>query len=137
VGPLGEQPGRGLVRPAQRLPRAVRDVPAAAARGARPRRGHPRRPQQQHARVMSVTRVIRYVTKPECAEENARLIGAVFADLVALKPEGVQYQSFRLDDGLTFVHVVTLAGQGNPLLASEAFQAFSSTVADRCTEGPG
>jgi hypothetical protein len=23
-----------------------------------------------------------------------------------------------------------------PLLASEAFQAFSSTVADRCTEGP-
>jgi hypothetical protein len=85
---------------------------------------------------MSVTRVIRYVTKPECAEENVRLIGAVFADLDALKPEGLQYKSFQLEDGLTFVHVATTTGQGNPLLASKAFQAFSSTVADRCTEGP-
>jgi hypothetical protein len=85
---------------------------------------------------MTVTRVIRYVTKPECADENAHLIGAVFADLDALKPEGVHYRSFRLQDGLTFVHVVTMTGEGNPLLASEAFQAFSSTVADRCTERP-
>jgi hypothetical protein len=85
---------------------------------------------------MSVTRVIRYVTRPECADENARLIGAVFADLDALKPEGLHYHSVRLEDGLTFVHVVTMTGEGNPLIASEAFQAFSSTVADRCTEGP-
>ena len=85
---------------------------------------------------MSVTRVIRYATKPECADENARLIGAVFADLDALKPAGLQYKSFRLEDGLTFVHVVTMTGQENPLLASDAFHAFSSTVADRCTEGP-
>jgi hypothetical protein len=85
---------------------------------------------------MSVTRVIRYVTHPECADENARLIGAVFADLDALKPEGLQYKSFRLEDGVTFVHVVTMTGEGNPLLASDAFQAFSRSVADRCTEGP-
>jgi hypothetical protein len=85
---------------------------------------------------MSVTRVIRYVTKPECAEENARLIGAVFSEIDASKPSGVQYRAFRLEDGLTFVHVVTLTGEGNPLLAMEAFQAFSNTVAERCTEGP-
>jgi hypothetical protein len=85
---------------------------------------------------MSMTRVIRYVTKPECAVENVSLIRAVFADLDAQKPEGVQYKSFRLEDGLTFVHVVTLTGEGNPLLASQAFQTFSSTVAERCTEGP-
>ena len=85
---------------------------------------------------MSLTRVIRYVTEPECADENARLVDAVFADLDALKPEGLQYKSFRLEDGLTFVHVVTMTGDESPLLASEAFQAFSSTVADRCTEGP-
>lgn len=85
---------------------------------------------------MRVTRVIRYVTRPECADENTRLIGAVFADLDELQPEGLQYRSFRLEDGLTFVHVVTMTGDGNPLLASDAFQAFSSNVADRCTEGP-
>ena len=46
VGPVRGQPGRRLVRPAQGLPRPVRHVPAAAARGARPGRAHPRRPQQ-------------------------------------------------------------------------------------------
>ena len=85
---------------------------------------------------MRVTRVLRYVTKPESADENARLIGLVFADLDSLAPEGLQYKSFRLEDGLTFVHMATMTGEGNPLLASGAFQAFSSTVADRCTEGP-
>jgi hypothetical protein len=85
---------------------------------------------------VSVTRVIRYITRPECADENARLISAVFAGLDALKPEGLEYKSLRLEDGLTFVHVVTMSGEGNPLLGLEAFQAFSSTVADRCTEGP-
>jgi hypothetical protein len=85
---------------------------------------------------MSVTRVIRYVTKPECADDNASLIRAVFADLDASKPDGLHYQCFRLEDGLTFVHVATMTGGGNPLLASQAFQAFSSTVADRCTQAP-
>ena len=32
---------------------------------------------------MTETRVIRYRTKPECADENARLISAVFAELAA------------------------------------------------------
>jgi hypothetical protein len=50
---------------------------------------------------MSVTRVTRYLTKPECADENARLIGAVFADLDTLKPDGMQYKGLRLEDGLT------------------------------------
>ena len=46
VGPRRGQPGRRLVRAAQGLPRPLRHVPAAAARGARPGRAHPRRPQQ-------------------------------------------------------------------------------------------
>jgi len=29
---------------------------------------------------MAVTKVIRYTTKPECADENERLIRAVFAE---------------------------------------------------------
>jgi hypothetical protein len=35
---------------------------------------------------MSVTRVIRYVTEPECTDENARLVGAVLDDLSAMQP---------------------------------------------------
>ena len=40
LGTLPRQPGRRLVRAAQRLPRPVRDVPAPAARGARAGRAH-------------------------------------------------------------------------------------------------
>ena len=53
VGPLGRQPGRRLVRPAQGLPGPLRDVPAAAAGAARPGRAHPRRPQQQGPRAVA------------------------------------------------------------------------------------
>ena len=85
---------------------------------------------------MSITRVIRYVTKPECAEDNASLVRAVFAQLGEQTPGGVEYKAFQLADGLTFVHVVTVTGEDNPLLVMEAFQAFSKAIADRCTEGP-
>src|ERR1019366_682137 len=113
MGTITGQPGRRLVRPAQWLPRPVRDVPPPAAGSARPRRGQPRPAQQPDAgglrqltaamlaghhlpgraraqqateeqeRPMAVTKVIRYTTKPESADENERLIRDVFAELAA------------------------------------------------------
>jgi hypothetical protein len=85
---------------------------------------------------MSVTKVIRYTTKPERAEENERLIRNVFAELARRSPEGLRYAAFRLDDGVSFVHVATFDGDANPLTASAAFGEFQSGVQDRCTEGP-
>ena len=71
--------------------------------------------------------VIRYRTKPGAADENQRLIEQVFAELAETRPEGLAYASYRLDDGVTFVHVVT--GDGLPDLA--AFQEFQKGLADR------
>ena len=76
--------------------------------------------------------VIRYRTKPEAADENQRLIEKVFAELAAEAPAGLTYSSFRLADGVTFVHVVD--GEGLPDLA--AFQEFQRTFADRVATGP-
>ena len=45
------QPGRRLVRAAQRLPRPLRDVPAPAARAAGSGRAHPRGPEQPDAGI--------------------------------------------------------------------------------------
>jgi hypothetical protein len=59
---------------------------------------------------MSETRVIRYTTTPETADENERLIRDVFAELAVEQPDGVHYQSIRLADGLDFIHIVTLDG---------------------------
>jgi hypothetical protein len=49
--------------------------------------------------------VVRYQTRPDQAEENQRLVEAVFADLEEREPVGFTYQVFRLEDGVSFVHV--------------------------------
>ena len=64
---------------------------------------------------MPTTRVIRYRTKPEHADENERLVRGVFAELAEENPAGLRYATFRLDDGVSFVHVAVTDGDENPL----------------------
>ena len=88
---------------------------------------------------MTVRRVIvRYRTKPERAEENQQLVEAVFAALEQRRPEGLRYATFRLDDGVTFVHTASVETDdgANPLDALDEFKAFAAHVADRCDEPP-
>jgi hypothetical protein len=85
---------------------------------------------------MTTTKVIRYRTKPEQADENERLIRAVFAELAQEDPDGLHYATFRLDDGVSFVHVAVLDGEENPLASSPAFAAFQAGIGERCAEGP-
>jgi len=82
--------------------------------------------------------VVRYRTKPDRGDENQALIEEVFVELDANRPEGLRYASFRLADGVSFVHVAavdTTDGQ-NPLTATPAFQAFTAAIAERCDEPP-
>src|SRR5258707_739854 len=53
------------------------------------------------------THIIRYETKPERSDENQTLVEAVFEQLNTEKPEGLHYATFRMDDGVSFVHVVS------------------------------
>ncbi|HZM57826.1 MAG TPA: hypothetical protein VFC03_22690 [Acidimicrobiales bacterium] len=85
---------------------------------------------------MTVVKVIRYKTKPERADENEHLIRDVFAELAMQNPEGLRYASFRLDDGVSFLHVAVLDGDVNPLPTLAAFGEFQSSINDRCAEGP-
>jgi hypothetical protein len=85
---------------------------------------------------MTATKVIRYQTKPESADENARLIRAVFAELAESRPDGVRYAAFRLDDGVSFIHVVELDGDDNPLNRIAAFGEFQAEIQDRVVEAP-
>jgi acyl dehydratase len=85
---------------------------------------------------MPVSKVIRYTTKPECADENERLIRAVFAELADHDPEGLHYVAFRLADQVSFVHVAVLDGDSNPLASSAAFAEFQRGIAGRCADGP-
>ena len=85
---------------------------------------------------MPTTKVIRYRTKPEHADENERLVRGVFAELAKEHPDGLHYATFRLDDGVSFVHVAVTDSDENPLTSSPAFAAFQSAIGERCAEGP-
>jgi hypothetical protein len=82
--------------------------------------------------------VVRYRTKPDRADENQELVEKVFAELNAIGPTGFSYMSFRLDDGVSFVHVVVEHDEdGTTSLADvPAFQAFTAAIAERCDEQP-
>jgi hypothetical protein len=87
----------------------------------------------------TMTTVVRYQVKPERAEENQRLIEEVFAELEERAPEGFTYKVFRLDDGVSFIHVVIEHdGVEHPdsLQDVPAFQAFVADIADRCEDPP-
>jgi hypothetical protein len=85
---------------------------------------------------MSHATVVRYTTRPESAEENEKLIRAVFAQLAEQQPEGLRYFAIRLDDGVSFMHVALLENDHNPLTELPAFGEFTSAIGERCTDGP-
>ncbi|MFC9693907.1 hypothetical protein ACFTSF_35465 [Kribbella sp. NPDC056951] len=82
------------------------------------------------------TTVITYRTTVDTADENQHLIEQVFAELETTGPAGFRYQSFRLDDGITFVHVVEAEDDVDPLPQLPAFQAFQRTISDRLAADP-
>ena len=79
------------------------------------------------------TIVVSYRPKPERAEENQRLVEAVYAELEQSRPAGFRYRTVRLDDG-RFVHTAEIEGE-NPLPSSPAFAAFQAGIDDRCEPG--
>jgi hypothetical protein len=85
------------------------------------------------------TTTVRYKVRPEAANENEELIRRVFAQLAREQPPGLRYQSFRLDDGVSFVHIASYdetLSAANPLGQLEAFRAFVAGIDQRCMEPP-
>ena len=61
---------------------------------------------------------------------------AVYTELHRTRPDGVSYATFRLNDQVTFVHVVQVRQEPNPLLTIKAFAEFQAGIADRVDDGP-
>ena len=86
---------------------------------------------------MSKSLVVRYRTKPECAEENARLIGDVFAELAQTRPDGLSYRAYRLADGVGFVHDGDAVGRIEIRWPASPLSLRSSPASrERCADGP-
>src|SRR5215475_4396918 len=81
--------------------------------------------------------MVRYTTRPDRADENAKLIERVFESLDLGAPAGLTYASYRLEDGVSFVHVASVEdADKNPLQQLAAFQAFTAGIRDRCDFPP-
>jgi len=79
--------------------------------------------------------MVSYTVKQGYAEGNEELIRAVYSELHEQAPEGLRYATFRLEDGLSFVHLAQVEGEVNPLSVLPAFRAFTAGIGER-TEAP-
>jgi hypothetical protein len=82
--------------------------------------------------------IVRYKVRPERAQENVRLVQAVYEELERTAPAAFRYATFQLEDGVSFVHIASNKTEDghNPLADVKAFQDFQKDVAARCTEPP-
>ena len=80
--------------------------------------------------------MVRYKVKPDRVAENEELVRAVYAELHGSEPAGLRYATFRLDDGVSFVHLASTEGERSPLPELDAFRRFTADIADRCDEPP-
>src|SRR3954447_672630 len=88
---------------------------------------------------MDMKRVmVRYKVKPDRAEENEKLVRAVYEELHSTEPAEMRYATFQLDDGVSFVHVHTneRSDGENALTSLDSFSAFQAGIRDRCEEPP-
>lgn len=81
--------------------------------------------------------VVRYETAAESADENARLVADVYAALAVLRPAGFRYVTYRLADGVTFVHVANVDDAAtNPLVTLPEFAEFQRELGSRVVAPP-
>lgn len=81
--------------------------------------------------------MVRYKVKPDRAAENAKLVRAVYDELRRTDPAGLRYATFRLDDGVSFMHIALEAEAGaSPLPSVQAFKEFQRDIRERCDELP-
>ena len=82
--------------------------------------------------------MVRYKVKPGRAAENEGYITRVFEQLAREKPPGLRYAVFKLDDGVSFVHIASSEPETgrNPLGELSEFKAFTADIRSRCEEPP-
>lgn len=79
---------------------------------------------------------VRYKIKPEQAAKNEELVRAVYEELHKAQPAGLRYATFKLDDGVTFLHLVSYEEPDvrNALTGLKSFKQFLENIDDRYDE---
>jgi len=80
--------------------------------------------------------LVRYRVTADRAAENEAFIRDVFEQLMQAAPVDVRYCSLKLEDGVSFVHIMEAERGGSSLTELPAFKAFTAKIRDRCEELP-
>jgi len=82
--------------------------------------------------------IVRYSVKPEHVAEEERLTGALFDRVSREAPKGINYATFREQDGRSFVHVFANLLEDSQEVVTDLpeFQAFVAGIEDRCDAAP-
>ena len=70
--------------------------------------------------------MVRYRVAADRAAENERLVRAVYEELEQAKPPGLRYATFKLEDGISFIHIAETGEGENPFAEVKAFQEFQA-----------
>src|SRR5258708_34227345 len=81
--------------------------------------------------------MVRYKVRPDRADENEALVRAVYEQLDRERPEGLHYATFKLPDGVSFMHIVFESDEPGRILNDVgAFKAFVADTATPSEEPP-
>jgi len=82
--------------------------------------------------------IVTYKVKPSKLEENKNYVQRVFKERQALSPARFQYTSLLLEDGVSFIHIVSFDEEidPGPLQELPAFETFIKEIKDRCDVPP-
>ena len=82
--------------------------------------------------------LVRYKVKAAKVAENESLVKEVYKQLHEKNIEGFRYCTFKLADGLSFVHIAFSDNeQANSAFSNlPAFKNFQENIKDRCDELP-
>lgn len=79
---------------------------------------------------------IRYTVRRDEVSENIVLLRAFFDELEAVRLPGLIYETYLMEDGVTFLHIVDSATNAAPFSDLPTYRRYRDTVQARCTEPP-
>jgi hypothetical protein len=80
--------------------------------------------------------MVRHGVKPDQVATDVELVRAVYDELHRDPSAGFRYATFRLPDGVSFVHLAEAEDGHDPLSTVQACRHFREGIADRCDEEP-
>ena len=82
--------------------------------------------------------LVQYTIKPDQVAKNENLVREVYKELHDSKIEGFHYATFKMPDGVTFVHLAFGDNEeaGKKFRDLQAFKNFQSNIKERCETLP-